>query len=157
MDGRARELDAARTIIGTGYVGLSTAVCFASRGYGVIASTQKKENIRMINAQRAPFYEPGLDDALKHSVQSKHLRAEISRAKAVLGTDISFITVATPDQPDGTIDLRYIIGASEDIGKALREKDEYHLVVVKSTVTPGTTRDVIRPALERTSTLSAGR
>jgi UDPglucose 6-dehydrogenase len=145
------------SIIGTGYVGLSTAVCFASRGYDVIASTQNEDNVRMINAQRAPFYEPGLEEALKHSVQSGHLRAEISRAKAVSETDVSFITVGTPDQPDGTIDLRYVISASEDIGRALREKDAYHLVVVKSTITPGTTRNVVKPALERTSDLVAGR
>ena len=145
------------SIIGTGYVGLSTAVCFASRGYHVIASTQSKENARAINAQRAPFYEPGLDAALRRCVRSKLLRAETSRAKAVAETDVSFITVATPDQPDGTIDLRYVIRASEDIGRALRKKDTYHLVVVKSTVTPGTTREVVKPAIERTSQLAAGR
>ena len=145
------------SIIGTGYVGLSTAVCFSSRGYQVIASTQNEENARTINAQRAPFYEPGLDAALKHCVRSKFLRAETSRAIAVAETDVSFITVATPDQPDGTIDLRYVIGASEDIGRALRKKDTYHLVVVKSTVTPGTTRGIVKPAIERTSQLAAGR
>ena len=145
------------SIIGTGYVGLSTAVCFASRGYRVITSTQNEENVRNLNAGRAPFYEPGLDEALTHSIQSKHMHAEISRAKAVSGTDLSFITVATPDQADGTIDLRYIISASEDIGRALREKNAYHVVVVKSTVTPGTTRDVVKYALEKTSHLAAGR
>ena len=145
------------SIIGTGYVGLSTAVCFSSREYHVIAATKNEENARAINAQRAPFYEPGLDAALKHSVRSKFLRAETSRAKAVSETDVSFITVATPDQPDGTIDLRYVISASEDIGRALQKKDGYHLVVVKSTVTPGTTREVVKPAIERESQLVAGR
>ena len=85
------------SIIGTGYVGLSTAVCFSSREYHVIAATKNQENAHAINAQRAPFYEPGLDAALKHSVRSKFLRAETSRAKAVSETDVSFITVATPD------------------------------------------------------------
>jgi len=85
------------SIIGTGYVGLSTAVCFSSREYHVIAATKNEENARPINAQRAPFYEPGLDAALKHSVRSKFLRAETSRAKAVSETDVSFITVATLD------------------------------------------------------------
>ena len=145
------------SIIGAGYVGLSTAVCFASRGYRVITSTQKEENVRNLNAGRAPFYEPGLDEALTRSIESKHLHAEISRAKAVSGTDLSFITVATPDQVDGTIDLSYIISASEDIGRALREKKAYHVVIVKSTVTPGTTRDVVKRALEETSDLVAGR
>ena len=145
------------SIIGTGYVGLSTAVCFASRGYHVIAATQNKEKAQAINEQRAPFYEPGLDAALKEVVRSQFLRAETSRAKAVSETDVSFITVATPDQPDGTIDLRYVMSASEDIGRALQKKDTYHVVVVKSTVTPGTTREVVKPALERESHLTAGR
>ena len=144
------------SIIGTGYVGLTTAVCFASRGYRVIASTKNEENVRTLNTGRAPFYEPGLDEALAHSIKSKHLRAEISRAKAVSETDVSFITVGTPDQPDGKIDLRYIVSASEDIGRALRDKNGYHVVVVKSTVTPGTTRDVVKQALEKTSDLAAG-
>jgi UDPglucose 6-dehydrogenase len=145
------------SIIGTGYVGLTTAVCFASRGYRVIASTKNEENVRTLNTGRAPFYEPGLDEALAHSIKSKHLRAEISRAKAVSETDVSFITVGTPDQPNGKIDLRYIVSASEDIGRALRDKNGYHVVVVKSTVTPGTTRDVVKQALEKTSDLAAGR
>ena len=144
-------------IVGAGYVGLSTAVCFASRGYQVIATTHNEENVRRINAGEAPFHEPGLNDALRRCVQSKLLRAESDREKAVLQTDMSFITVATPDQPDGTIDRRYVIRASEDIGRALREKNAYHLVVVKSTVTPGTTREVLKLALERTSHLTAGR
>jgi UDPglucose 6-dehydrogenase len=70
---------------------------------------------------------------------------------------MSFITVATPSQPNGAIDLRYVILASEDIGRALQKKDAYHLIVVKSTVTPGTTRALVKPALERTSHLVAGR
>jgi UDPglucose 6-dehydrogenase len=145
------------SIVGTGYVGLSTAVCFASRGYQVIATTQNEENVRKINAEQAPFHEPGLNDALRRCVRSKLLRAESSREKAVSETDMSFITVATPVQLDGTIDLRHVVRASEDIGGALSEKGAYHLVVVKSTVTPGTTREVLKPALERTSRLTAGR
>jgi UDPglucose 6-dehydrogenase len=145
------------SIIGTGYVGLSTAVCFASRGYHVIAATQNEENARAINAQQPPFYEPGLDATLRQSIKAKCLRAETSRAKAVSETDVSFITVATPEQPDGGIDLRYIISASEDIGRALQKKDAYHLVVVKSTVIPGTTREVVKRAIERASQRAAGR
>jgi len=145
------------SIIGTGYVGLSTAVCFASRGYHVIAATRNEENARAINAQQPPFYEPGLDAALTHGIRSKCLRAETSRAKAVSETDVSFITVATPEQPDGGIDLRYIISASEDLGRALQKKDTYHLVVVKSTVIPGTTREVVKLTIERTSQRAAGR
>jgi len=145
------------SIVGTGYVGLSTAVCFASRGYDVIASTRSKDKIRIINAKRAPFYEPGLDDAVRTSIESGHLHAEIDRSEAVRQTEVTFLTVGTPEKADGTIDLRYIISASEDIGRALTRKKTYHLVVVKSTVTPGTVRGPVKAALEEASGLVAGR
>lgn len=145
------------SIIGTGYVGLSTAVCFASRGYDVIASTLNEDKIRTINAKRAPFYEPGLDEAVRKSVESGRLKAEISRNEAVCQTEVTFITVGTPEQADGTIDLRYLISASEDIGRAFTRKNAYHLVVVKSTVTPGTVRNTVKAILEETSGLVAGR
>jgi UDPglucose 6-dehydrogenase len=145
------------SIVGTGYVGLSTAVCFASRGYDVIASTRNKDKVRIINANRAPFYEPGLDEAVRTSIESGHLRAEIDRSEAVQKTEVTFLTVGTPENADGTVDLRYVISASEDIGRALRQKNVYHLVVVKSTVTPGTVRGPVKAALEEASGLVAGR
>jgi UDPglucose 6-dehydrogenase len=145
------------SIVGTGYVGLSTAVCFSSRGYQVITSTLNEDKMRMINAARAPFHEPMLDDALKRCIESGNLRAVKSRVEAVRHTDMTFLTVGTPERADGTIDLRPIISASEDIGRALRNRGDYHLVVVKSTVTPGTTREVVKPALETSSELAAGR
>lgn len=144
------------SIVGTGYVGLSTAVCFALRGHQVVASTLSEDKVRMINSKKAPFHEPGMGDALNISIDSGNLRAENSRGQAVRQTDVTFLAVGTPEQADGTIDLRYVISASKDIGEALREKDTYHLVVVKSTVTPGTTRGVVKVTLERTSELTAG-
>jgi UDPglucose 6-dehydrogenase len=144
------------SIVGTGYVGLSTAVCFASRGYDVIASTRNEDKIRIINAKRAPFHEPGLDEAVRTSIESGHLRTETDRSEAVRQTEVTFLTVGTPENADGTIDLRYIIGASEDIGRALQRKNAYHLVVVKSTVTPGTVRGPVKAALEDASGLVAG-
>jgi nucleotide sugar dehydrogenase len=145
------------SIVGTGYVGLSTAVCFASRGYDVIASTRNEDKVRIINAKRAPFHEPGLDEAVRTSIESGHLRAEIDRSEAVHQTEVTFLTVGTPEKADGTIDLRYVISASEDIGRALKRKKACHLVVVKSTVTPGTVRGPVKAALEQASGLVAGR
>jgi len=144
------------SIVGTGYVGLSTAACFASRGYDVIASTRNEDKVRIINAKRAPFYEPGLDDAVRTGIESGHLRAEINRSEAVRQTEVTFLTVGTPEKADGTIDLRYVISASEDIGRALERKKAYHLVVVKSTVTPGTVRGPVKAALEEASGHVAG-
>jgi nucleotide sugar dehydrogenase len=145
------------SIVGTGYVGLSTAVCFASRGYDVIASTRSEDKVRIINAKRAPFHEPGLDEAVRTGIESGHLRAEIDRSEAVSKTEVTFLTVGTPEKDDGTIDLRYVISASGDIGRALKRKNAYHLVVVKSTVTPGTVRGPVKAALEDASGLVAGR
>jgi UDPglucose 6-dehydrogenase len=145
------------SIVGTGYVGLSTAVCFASKGYDVIASTLSEDKVRIINAKRAPFHEPGLDEAVRTSIESGHLRAAFNRSEAVRQTEATFLTVGTPEKADGTIDLRYVIGASEDIGRALQRKNGYHLIVVKSTVTPGTVRGPVKAALEQASGLVAGR
>ena len=144
------------SIVGTGYVGLSTAVCLASRGYHVIAATRDTEKAHAINAKRAPFYEPGLNQLLEKGIELGMLEAVDSRNEAVAQTDATFITVGTPEQADGRIDLRYVVSATEDIGLALKEKNTYHLVVVKSTVLHGTTRDVVKPILERTSGLNAG-
>jgi nucleotide sugar dehydrogenase len=145
------------SIVGTGYVGLSTAVCFATRGPDVIASTRNEDKVRIINAKRAPFHEPGLDEAVRTSIESGHLRTETDRSEAVRQTEVTFLTVGTPEQADGTVDLRYVISASEDIGRALKRKNSYHLVVVKSTVTPGTVRGPVKAALEEASGLVAGR
>jgi nucleotide sugar dehydrogenase len=145
------------SIVGTGYVGLSTAACFASRGYAVIASTRNEDKVRIINAKRASFHKPGLDEAVRTGIESGHLRAEINRSEAVRQTEVTFLTVGTPENADGTIDLRYVISASEDIGRALKRKNAYHLVVVKSTVTPGTVRGSIKAPLEEASGLVAGR
>jgi UDPglucose 6-dehydrogenase len=144
------------SIVGTGYVGLSTAVCFASRGYRVIASTHDKEKAETINSKRAPFYEPRLDEMLRESVESKMLRAIDTRDEAVLQTDVTFLTVGTPETADGRIDLRHVVRACEEIGRALKKKNAYHLIIIKSTVVPGTTRDVVKPILERTAELNAG-
>ncbi|HID90738.1 TPA: UDP-glucose/GDP-mannose dehydrogenase family protein, partial [Candidatus Bathyarchaeota archaeon] len=150
-------MDKARiSIIGAGYVGLVTAVCLASRGHEVIVSTHSSKKAGLISRGIAPFYEKGLDPLLRDAVRSGGLRVVIGRERAVLGSDVSFITVATPSKPDGSIDLRFIEATSRDIGLALAKKPGYHLVVVKSTVIPGTTQDVVGPLVESASGKRAG-
>jgi nucleotide sugar dehydrogenase len=144
------------SVVGTGYVGLSTAVCFASRGYGVLTSTRNTDNLRLINAKQAPFYEPMLTELLTQSVESGNLHAVYSREEAVADTDVTFVTVGTPERSDGSINLDYVASASSDIGKALGKKGNYHLVVIKSTVIPGTADHVIKPILEETSGKETG-
>jgi len=139
------------SVVGTGYVGLSTAVCFASKGYRVLASTRNADNLRLINAKQAPFYEPMLAEFLTQSIESGNLHAAYSREEAVADTDVTFVTVGTPERSDGSINLDYVTEASTDIGNAIGKKEGYHLIVIKSTVTPGTTNNVIKPIIEEAS------
>ncbi|MFQ6085485.1 MAG: UDP-glucose dehydrogenase family protein [Candidatus Bathyarchaeia archaeon] len=144
------------SIIGTGHVGLVTAVCFAHRGYDVIASTLDSHKAKLLASDIVPFHERGLEGMLKDVLVSGRFRIVVDRESAVLGSDVTFIAVATPSKPDGSIDLGFIEGTSVEIGKALRKKSGYHLVVVKSTVTPGTTTNVVAPMIEENSGKKAG-
>ncbi|RLI46214.1 UDP-glucose 6-dehydrogenase [Candidatus Bathyarchaeota archaeon] len=139
------------SIVGTGYVGLVTAVGFASRGYKVITSTHDSEKVALINKGVAPFFEAGLEELLRKVVREGYLKCVLDCGEAVLDTDITFIAVGTPSQQDGSIDLQYIRRSAREIGEALRRKEGYHLVVVKSTVVPGTTVNMVRPIIEEYS------
>jgi len=144
------------SIVGTGYVGLCTAVCFAFKGYNVITSTHEAKNAASINRGIPPFHEPDLEEFLLSTVKNRYLRCVLNREEAVLNTDITFVAVGTPSQPDGGINLRYIENSARDIGEALSKKDDYHLVVVKSTVVPGTTENMVKPLLEKHSGKDCG-
>ena len=142
------------SIIGTGYVGLVTGVCLADKGHQVVCVDVNREKIDKINQAIPPIYERGLEELLKKNI-NVNLRATTDLHKAVIETDISLIGVGTPF--DGSeIDLTYIKEVSYQIGKALKEKDSYHVVVVKSTVVPGTTDEVVLPILEEASGKKAG-
>jgi UDPglucose 6-dehydrogenase len=143
------------SIVGMGRVGLCTAVAFASRGYAVVASETSMEKVSLINRGVPPFHEPSLGEMLVEVLQSGHFKCTSNTRAAVLNTDMTFITVGTPSKPDGCIDLHYIEDSTKEIGNALSNKD-YHLVVVKSTVTPGTTENVIKPILEKSSGKKSG-
>jgi len=139
------------SIVGTGYVGLCTAVGFTSKGYKVIMSTNNPEKASLINKGASPIYEPGLEELLKKAVKDGLLKCVLGREDAVLNTDITFITVASPSQPDGSINLQYIQSSAREIGEALNKKGAYHLVVVKSTVVPGTTQNIVKSVIEKCS------
>jgi UDPglucose 6-dehydrogenase len=142
------------SIIGTGYVGLVTGACLAEKGHDVICVDMNPERVAALNSAKSPIYEEGLDALLAQHV-GKNLRATSDLTSAVLATDATFIAVGTPF--DGkTIDLTAVLGATREIGEALQKKSGYHLVVVKSTVVPGTTDTHVLPALERASGKKAG-
>lgn len=146
------------SVIGVGYVGLCTAVGFASQGYSVIASDIDEEKILLINRGIPPFHEPGLAEKLSMSVNKGKLKGVVNQTiKVVEKTSLTFVAVGTPNKPDGGIDLRYVESAAHDIGKALRNKESYHVIIIKSTVIPGTTSNVVLPILEKESMKKCGK
>jgi UDPglucose 6-dehydrogenase len=145
------------SVLGIGYVGLCTAVGFASKGYNVIASTHDAEKAAKINNGIPPFHEPNLQKLLEETIQNGRLTCLINQTeKAVLETDLTFNAVGTPSRPDGSIELQFIETSTRDIGQALSQKNTYHVVVIKSTVVPGTTQDIVKPILEKESKKKCG-
>jgi UDPglucose 6-dehydrogenase/GDP-mannose 6-dehydrogenase len=142
------------SIIGTGYVGLVSGACFAEIGHTCICVDVDAHKVDRINNGKAPIHELGLDDMLGRLVPQR-LSATTDLRQAVLDSEITFIAVGTPFDGE-RIDLRYIRVAARQIGAALRDKRDYHVVVVKSTVVPGTTDEAVRTALEEASGKKAG-
>jgi UDPglucose 6-dehydrogenase/GDP-mannose 6-dehydrogenase len=142
------------SIIGTGYVGLVSGVCLADKGHDVVCVDIDIEKVNQINNGNPPIYEIGLEDMLKRTINKK-LSATMDLQRSILESEITLIAVGTPfDGRD--IDLSYIKEVSRQIGATLRDKPEYHVVVVKSTVVPGTTDKVVLPLLEQHSAKKAG-
>jgi len=139
------------SVVGLGYVGLATALCFADAGYEVLGVDIDPEKIRMIASGRSPIHEVGIESLLSGSLKDGHFSVSSDVKDAITRTDITFVTVGTPSQPDGDIDLSFISSAAAEIGTALGAKKEYHLVVVKSTVVPTSTTFSILPILETSS------
>ena len=139
------------SVFGLGYVGSVSAASFANDGHEVVGVDVNPDKVRAINEGRSPIVEPGLDELLKRATEEKRLRATTSTAEAVHTTDLSLICVGTPSRKNGSLDLAYLERVCEQIGDAIKTKDAYHVVVVRSTVLPGTTHSVVIPALERQS------
>ncbi len=133
------------SVVGGGYVGLVTAACFAHLGNTVTIIEVDEKKVSMINQGIPPIYEEGLIEMLSSTI-GKTLRATDSYESITEG-DLSIICVGTPPNPDGSSNLQYIRSAAESIGKALARKDGYHVVTVKSTVPPGTTEQIVMPAV----------
>ena len=142
------------SVVGSGYVGLVTGACLASLGHEVVCVDLDPDKVRRINAADPPIHEAALPELLARTV-GRSLRATSDLREAVLSTELTMIAVGTPF--DGsTIDLAAVREAAREIGVALRDATAYHVVVVKSTVVPGTTEGVVRPLLEEGSGRRAG-
>jgi len=137
------------SVIGSGYVGLVIGMGFVKLGNEVTFVDVDERKIRMINNAQPPIYEKDLEELMRE-FQEKYCVTK-DYHEAILNSDVTLIAVGTPSREDGSIDLTYIEQASREIGKVLREKCDYHVVVVKSTVLPGTTENVVKPILEKES------
>jgi UDPglucose 6-dehydrogenase len=138
------------SVIGMGHVGLTTAVCLSAKGNKVIGVDVDESKVAAINSGKIPFHEPRLDNHLRRALSSGFECSSDIR-QAILRSRITFITVGTPLRPDGEADLDQVKVAAESIGSSLKQKEEYHLVVLRSTVPPRTTMSTIRPILESAS------
>ncbi|EJN58743.1 UDP-glucose 6-dehydrogenase AglM [Halogranum rubrum] len=142
------------SIIGSGYVGTTLAACLADLGHTVTAIDIDESIVERLNAGEAPIHEPGLADLLAEHAGTR-LTATTSY-DAVRDTDVTFIALPTPSRDDGSIDTSLVEKGTESLGEALREKSSPHLVVVKSTVVPGTTAERVGPILEETTGKTLG-
>jgi GDP-mannose 6-dehydrogenase len=144
------------SVFGLGYVGTVSAGCLARRGHEVIGVDPVPAKADLINNGRSPVIEAEIDDIIQTSVREGRLRAVQDTAEAIQRTDLSFVCVGTPSLVNGNLDLRYIRHVCEEIGRALRSKTGRHVVVIRSTVLPGTMRRIVIPLLEETSGKRAG-
>lgn len=137
------------SIVGLGKLGAPMVACFASSGYKVIGVDNKEDVIRCVNSGKAPSFEPGMDSLFR--IYQKSIRATDDYNEALANTSITFIVVPTPSDEKGGFSLEYVIPSCKEIGKALEEKHSYHLVVLTSTVLPGSTEKRLKPILEEAS------
>jgi UDPglucose 6-dehydrogenase len=142
------------SVVGLGKLGTPLAACFAARGFRVTAVDVDKNKVDAINAGQPPIHEPGLAELIQEG--QDRLAATQDVEAAVRNSEATFIVVNTPSEPGGGFSLRYVLPTVEAIGKTLRTKPGFHLVVLTSTVMPGSTGGEVRAALERTSGKTCG-
>jgi UDPglucose 6-dehydrogenase len=149
------EATARASVIGLGKLGSPLAACLAAKGLHVVGVDADPQKVEALHEGRAPVFEPQLEETI--AAGASRLRATTSIPEAIAASEITFIVVATPSEPDGSFSLRFALPVCEEIGKAIGAKDGYHVVVMTSTVMPGTTGGPVQQALERASGKLAGR
>ena len=145
------------SVIGLGYVGAVSMACLSHIGFRMVGVDVAPEKVRCIKEGRAPIVEARLGELLADGVVKGRIDATHNLIAAVLDTDVTFMSVGTPTSPDGGCDFTYVRQASRGIGQALAMKSGYHVVVLRCSVPPGTTLDVVVPEIEKASGKTLGR
>jgi GDP-mannose 6-dehydrogenase len=144
------------SIFGLGYVGAVSAGCLANEGHEVVGVDPVQTKVDIVNRGQSPIIEAEIGDIIADNVRVGRLRATASVAEAIRDSDLSFVCVGTPSQANGNLDFRYIRRVCEEIGQALKNKTTRHTVVIRSTILPGTMRNIVIPTLEEYSGKKAG-
>lgn len=144
-------------VLGMGYVGLASGMAYAKHGFQTICTTTTPSKAENLNKGIPPFYEPELEGLVKEMVEKGMLSGSTNNIEAIKESDITFICVGTPSLPDGSADLSAVEATAKDIGTVLKDRDDYHVVVTKSTIVPGTTENLVLPIVEKYSDKKVGR
>ena len=139
------------SVFGMGYVGCVSAACLADQGHDVIGVDINRDKIELINIGKSPIIEEGMNDLVNRVVESGKLKASFDAKQAINETDLTMITVGTPSRDNGDLDLTYVQRVATKIGQLLANKDSFHTIVMRSTVLPGTTEEMLIPAIEEAS------
>lgn len=145
------------SIFGLGYVGTVSAGCLAKNDHEVIGLDPNHTKVDLINQRKTPVIEKDIGDIIKEAVTNNKLRATVDVKDAVNNSDISLICVGTPSQDNGNLDLKYVESVCQEIGMVLRDKNEFHIVVARSTMLPGSMVNTVIPILENSSGKIAGK
>lgn len=144
------------SVFGMGYVGCVSAACLSEVGHNVVAVEPNSIKLGMINQGKSPIVEKGLQELIENGIQAGRLHATTDCLAAVNASDVAIVCVGTPSNANGSIDLSAISRVSQEIGQALFNKKTYFTVVIRSTVTPGTMKELVIPTLEKFSGRKAG-
>lgn len=144
------------SVFGLGYVGAVSSACIAASGHEVVGVDKNATKVDLINRGAAPIIESGVDEIIDAATKAGRLRATTATEAAVRDSEMSLVCVGTPSEPNGSLKLDYVRKVCEEIGTALRDLERYHIVVIRSTILPGTMRSVVIPALEANSGKRAG-
>ncbi|MGI9106260.1 MAG: nucleotide sugar dehydrogenase [Pyrinomonadaceae bacterium] len=145
------------SVFGLGYVGCVSAACFAKEGHEVIGVDVNQTKVDIINEGKSPIVEAGINELIGEMVAGQLLRATVDTAEAVKNSEVSLVCVGTPSNANGSLDLSYVKRVCQEIGAGVEAKRARHIIVIRSTMLPGTIEGTVIPTLEVYSGKKAGR